>query len=307
MELLTKVLDAGRVSFRLHAFHVCFLRILAQPMGVPLTKVAQMYDSLMGVPSVHLVRRLHKALEHVIEMKSWPTFFQAVCAPVPNPVQLCNMLADSVNNSLRKGYHNLRTDFSRIQSRGVSNILLRGKSYQYSCFVIDISGSMDLGIGADYFSDDYDDDENYLTRLEAVKQYLTDALTNHLSHRDSFNIVFFDHTLHVWDHSMQQATPDNLKRALSFINRTQASGGTNIRQAVEYAYRLPNIAAVYLLSDGEDYWPQASHEVRKWSQNGKIPCHATSFMCDSGEGSLLAEIAQASGGEFLAVNADYFT
>lgn len=295
MQFLSEVFAAKRVGLRLHAFHVCFLRILGTPAGMNIDRVANMYDSLLGVPSAHLVSRLRRELARVTNMTQYNEFFQAVCLPTPTPVQLTNMLADSVNASLRKNYHNLNTNFAAIQRSGVSNILLRGKSYETSCFVIDVSGSMGMQL-----------EDGSMSRLDYVKQHLRDALKNHLTHRHQFNVVFFDHDIEVWENGMVQATAENINLALRFVDQAYPRGGTIISQAVEFAYTLPNIQAVYLLSDGESDWHDMHRQLARLSKNKTIPCHTTAFMTGEDGAQLLSDIAAATGGEFLNITEKSF-
>lgn len=55
------------------------------------------------------------------------------------------MLRQATHNSLRKGYHDKNTNFSRIQASGVSHILQKGESYRVGTSV----RSMRLELGSD--------------------------------------------------------------------------------------------------------------------------------------------------------------
>jgi hypothetical protein len=295
-KLLQDVLVASRLSKRLVVFHCCFLQLFCSPRGARLQSTASAYDKLLGFPSLEVEVRLARMLQSAKEVSNWRALYAALFLPCPSPVQLCNILADSVKASLRKGYHSKTTDFSRIQSRGVSNILLRGKSYPRCCFVIDVSGSMSATF--------HDDQYGEISRLERVKLYLKDALTNHLTTRDQFNIIFFESRVHTWSEGMVQATQPNVKSALTFIARQDVAGATNMNDALKFAYSLPQVAAVYLLSDGE---PNVNFEgnehlcksVRRWSQGGKIPCHCTAFFASDWAKALMREISDITGGVFV--------
>jgi hypothetical protein len=50
----------------------------------------------------------------------------------PSKAQLTTMLRESVQNSVKKGYHKTGMDFSKVHSSGVSKILLKGESYSAS-------------------------------------------------------------------------------------------------------------------------------------------------------------------------------
>ncbi|KAK9828625.1 hypothetical protein WJX72_001162 [[Myrmecia] bisecta] len=128
-ELLTKGFEGASVSLRLLAFHVVFLRQVARPPGTTLDQVMDSYDALYGRPGAALQRRFKASIRQILEMPNWGAFFATCGLPVVNKAEMTAWLRTSWANSLRKGYHKKDTDFSRVQARGVSKILLKGQQY----------------------------------------------------------------------------------------------------------------------------------------------------------------------------------
>ncbi len=102
-------------------------------------------------------------------------------------------------------------------------------------FIIDISGSM-AG-----------------TKLEQAKQALQNIL-DRLGREDRFNIFAFASTVEQFSPQWERGNDLNLEKAKRFVNRLDASGGTNISSALERAFLLPTHTNrptyLLLLTDG---------------------------------------------------------
>jgi hypothetical protein len=69
---------------------------------------------------------------------------------------------------------------------------------------------------------------------------------------------------------------------------------------LEVAFSIPDIQAIYLLTDGDAYDDGAIvQNVKRWSNGGKIQCHTTSFFAPPEGEQLLKNIAAASQGTYL--------
>ena len=291
-DLLQRIFETSATRRRLFSFHCSFLRLTSGPHGCNLDATASMYDRTLGIPSKHMVGSLRKLLVACQAVTTWPGFFRSVCLTPPTPLQLYNLWADSVKCSLQCRYHTSRTDFSRIQSHGVSKFLLRGETFSRIVFCIDISGSMSAAVptNGNYFQ----------SRIGVVTQKIEEILSNQLNHRQQFSILRFNHAVLPWDSGeLRQATAANINAGVQFVRSGAFSptGGTDIMDALRTAFRIPGIEAVYLISDGED--PGVSlQEVRRLSDEGRIQCHTTAF-CSSEVGRrLLESIATVTNGSF---------
>ncbi len=70
--------------------------------------------------------------------------------------------------------------------------------------------------------------------------------------------------------------------------------------AIEAAFSVPNIQAVYFLSDGEVYDDTtALVETTRRLSLGHIHCHTTAFFAEPSGQELLREMAEVTGGEYL--------
>lgn len=104
-------------------------------------------------------------------------------------------------------------------------------------FVADISGSMKG------------------QRMEENKRALK-YLVNALSPSDRFSIVQFNTDVDVFKPHLVQATPENKKAALSFVEDMEAAGGTNIGDALKNAGNMLGVdkarpSYLVLMTDGE--------------------------------------------------------
>jgi Mg-chelatase subunit ChlD len=302
--LLQRLLDCSAVRRRLLSFQCCFLRLSSGPHGCSLALTAAKYDRTLGLPPLHTLRRLQQLLGACQAVNTWPGFFRSLCVTVPSPLQLLQLWAASVRTSLACGYHTARTDFSRIQASGVSSFLMRGDSFERIAFCIDISGSMQTPLNSSSSSD-------RRSRMDAVRSEIQQILTDHLSHRQQFSIIVFNGLATEWSRGLVQATPANVSAAVSFLHSRACmpNGSTSIAAALRLALAIPQIQAIYLISDGEDSTVdlrEVSAAASAAAKNGRratsssIQCHTTAFCAPSEGQRLLRAIATATGGSFAA-------
>ncbi|KAJ3373879.1 hypothetical protein GGF31_008764 [Allomyces arbusculus] len=137
-ELLAAAFEASAVSRRLIAFHVLFLdehrgRQQAGATRPPPRTVAEMAltaDVLYGKLPTRVTARIQAGIRAILnETPHWGAWFQRLRVSVLSQLATTRWIHGAVAASLRKGYHTRHTVFSKIQSRGVSRILLRGESY----------------------------------------------------------------------------------------------------------------------------------------------------------------------------------
>jgi len=105
-----------------------------------------------------------------------------------------------------------------------------------SIFVIDTSGSM-AG-----------------TSIEQARAALLLALTR-LTAQDRFNIIQFNNITHMLFSQPQPVTPDNLKKAVHYVEQLRANGGTEIlpalRMALKGAAPASHLRQIVFLTDGQ--------------------------------------------------------
>lgn len=160
-----------------------------------------------------------------------------------------------------------------------------------SAFLIDVSGSMNEKIGTD----------RKRTRLDEAKKQLKQAIESYQPDH-SCSVIVFHTTIHpVWDR-LRPATKENKEELITRVDRLAIGGGTNIHDALEAAYRDPEIDTIYLLTDGA---PSAgaitnadeiADEVRRWNQTRQVVIHSVAI---GSESKLLQRLAKESGGTYV--------
>jgi stress response protein SCP2 len=132
---LLSTFQSTKVSKRLLMFHVHFLELVGK----------QKLDLFYGQTPNYMSQAFQKAVRSILEVDDWSGFFERCKQPSPDDAKLTDMLRQATHNSLRKGYHSKRTDFSRIHAHGVSHILHKGETYRVGSSV----RSMRLDLGSD--------------------------------------------------------------------------------------------------------------------------------------------------------------
>eukprot|EP00479_Gromia_sphaerica_P000647 TRINITY_DN107_c0_g2_i1.p1 TRINITY_DN107_c0_g2~~TRINITY_DN107_c0_g2_i1.p1 ORF type:complete len:300 (-),score=57.68 TRINITY_DN107_c0_g2_i1:185-1084(-) len=94
--------------------------------------MAEKLDYFYGRPSKLVRKQFQDRVKAILKMKTWREFFKFVHLKVPNKNGLYKMLCDALGNSAQKRYHRPGMNFSRVQSSGVSKILLKGEQYSAS-------------------------------------------------------------------------------------------------------------------------------------------------------------------------------
>ncbi|KAK6360330.1 hypothetical protein TWF730_006476 [Orbilia blumenaviensis] len=124
-------LGVGQVSRRLMVFHIRLLYMIQQKRGGNggVDEISTANDLLFGRPPRAVVEGFQRTVQRIMTLESWPEFFDGLFVKRPSRAALTALLQQAVRNSLRKRYHRLGMDFSKIQASGVSRILLKGQSY----------------------------------------------------------------------------------------------------------------------------------------------------------------------------------
>jgi HEAT repeat protein len=86
-------------------------------------------------------------------------------------------------------------------------------------------------------------------RLETAQKELVQALER-LPSRTKFGIVAFSDTAKSWEEKLLPATPENVRRAVRFVERLDIVNGTNAWDGLREAFRDEDVDTVFFLSDG---------------------------------------------------------
>lgn len=100
---------------------------------------------------------------------------------------------------------------------------------------------------------------NQLTKLGKAKKELIPAIRG-LSEDTYFTIFVFENNIKRWRKTLVQATSTNKNLAISFLNKLESGGGTNIYGSLEKSFQLAGdinnpttitgVETIFLLSDG---------------------------------------------------------
>lgn len=143
-DFLQVILNAHATAMKIYSFHCSFLRLLARPQGVDLPKLSRLYDLYYGLPTTYLLKSFVKILtkmdlEH---LSTWNEYFETVCLKPVTQQQLSYLLLKCIDQSLSRGYHKHKTQFSKIHKNGLSSIMMKGSSHPKIVLCVDNSASM---------------------------------------------------------------------------------------------------------------------------------------------------------------------
>jgi len=122
-----------------------------------------------------------------------------------------------------------------------------GEGLRHIVYVLDISGSM-------------------TSRIDRARQELKDAMAG-LVPGESFDIVTFSDHSHVFDSSLDAATPEMVARASYFLSTLQIGGGTNLDSAMRTALGMPGVNVVVLITDGDPTQDDIDQKIVDDNQN----------------------------------------
>ena len=160
-------------------------------------------------------------------------------------------------------------------------------------FVVDHSGSMAAKVGTD----------KKRTRLDVAKKQLT-SVVEALPKSHKVNVVFFESAITSAWREVKALSPGNRRKLLEDVEAVKQKGGTNLFDAVEFAFQDPEVDTIYLLTDGQ---PGAGkytdpeeivEQVRLMNRTRQIVIHCISIGRQS---TLLSDLAKQSGGTYKQV------
>lgn len=165
-------------------------------------------------------------------------------------------------------------------------------------FVVDISGSMAEQLESVKIGD------RAATRMEIVKQELVKTL-GALDAASSFNMVTFNASIQKWKESSIAMSDKARAEAIDWVEHLGSRGGTNIYDALAFAFIDSGVDTIFLLTDGE---PSAGtvtdlglirQHIAGWNETRHIKIHCVAVGSDF---PLLEWIAQDAGGTYTKFN-----
>lgn len=159
-------------------------------------------------------------------------------------------------------------------------------------YLLDVSGSM-----------------RYNNKIGKAQAAMIKALSQ-LKRSDWFNIICFDKETYPFAPALQKATPDNIQKAVAYINAIQLDvhPGTNMSKVLEQALALKKVSEIYLMSDGTpnggiNDFTQLRDDVRK-NNADKVPIYTLALgVGEKFKGAdLMKGMAEDNGGKFDLIN-----
>ncbi len=164
----------------------------------------------------------------------------------------------------------------------------RGTRFAY---IIDISGSMDTGIGI-----------GEMKRLDLLKTELRKSIQALLENAQFFVLTFSDDAKPLGGRiGWSPGTEAGKTTANRLIANIVSEGATMPLPAFEMVFRnlRPRPDAIYFMTDGE-FDPDVALRVGRMNSEYRIPIHAITFISDQGQDAM-KKIAKESGGTYTHV------
>ncbi|MHC4938324.1 MAG: HEAT repeat domain-containing protein [Planctomycetota bacterium] len=195
-------------------------------------------------------------------------------------------------------------------------------------YVVDMSGSMkkeveDLKRGPVTGRKESDTPVGGKTRWEVAANELKRAIRN-LNRKTNFTIVFFNHSVQPWKLDMIDASAENKKAAIEFVDKTKPRGATYTLGALRQAFALaganlgkgstkrdgPIVDTIFLLSDGGPTDAKMSgakpmdpdpilDQVRQWNKDLGVVIHTIAVHTDDVGTYFLKQLASQNHGHFV--------
>lgn len=164
---------------------------------------------------------------------------------------------------------------------------------QKMAFLVDISGSMAAKVGTG----------GNRTRLEEAKRQLARVVEGMPATHWCNVIVYETGVRAIWD-KLRKVNDKNRAELLVEIKQLRIAGGTNIHDALEYAFADPGIDTIYLMTDGQPSAGKVTDpddivdQVRRWNLTRQLVIHCVAIGIDS---ELCKRLAADSGGTYVHV------
>lgn len=117
-----------------------------------------------------------------------------------------------------------------------------------------------------------------------------------LCEKKEFTLLHFNSQVELWKDQMVSTTEENLQAASQWVDGLKAKGSSNTMYALIKALSVPDVEAIYLLTDGRPD-QEVGEVMREMEQLPRLPVHTISFNCaDSQANHFLAELSSKTGG-----------
>ncbi|KAL8175482.1 UNVERIFIED_CONTAM: hypothetical protein K2H54_026229 [Gekko kuhli] len=144
--------------------------------------------------------------------------------------------------------------------------------------------------------------------LEQVTRELTSLIWEQLrKNQIKFNLISFAEDVVAWQECLVEATDEACHDAVQWVSTFRAHGNTSILKALQRAFHLQGVEALYVLTDGK---PDTSctlvlQEIEALRKQRAVTIHTISFNCsDRGANDFLKRLAWQTGGRYHRCHGD---
>lgn len=163
-------------------------------------------------------------------------------------------------------------------------------------FIIDVSGSMNETLRPQYVG------EPGKPRITVAQEQLKQCIDG-LDPSALFNVIIFSSGVEPWlEEGVTGSDGKSRQEAKDWVDKLGAGGATNLFDAIEYAFRDPDVDTIFIMSDGEptagaETDPSAIRErVAEWNENRGIVINTVAV---GGQFQILEWLAEDSGGKHV--------
>lgn len=141
-----------------------------------------------------------------------------------------------------------KLDSSRADSQSVATFYGLPVLSNRVAFVFDTSGSMNIRTILQ--SDDFPSDSDVPNTAMEYARHELKKLMQRLPDGAYCNVIFFSDKLDPWKRKLTELTPKSRKKALKFVDKKMATGGTALYDGLIEAFEDNEVDTIYILSDG---------------------------------------------------------
>ncbi len=217
------------------------------------------------------------------DAKSWATWWA-------NSKDKFQLLSDADLATVRTGEEEYRLrQTTRVKSEffGIKIISRR------VIFILDVSGSMEEPLADDYKG------RGGWTRMQVARDEMKRCLEK-LDTGAFFNLLVFSSGVERWtDGNLVPCDDANRSKALAYVDKLLAFGGTNLYDSLKEAFSDPEVDTIFLMSDGEPSMGEVvepvviREDVAAWNENRRIVINTIAV---GGRLNILEWLAEDSGG-----------
>jgi uncharacterized protein with von Willebrand factor type A (vWA) domain len=144
---------------------------------------------------------------------------------------------------------------------------------------------------------------NQLTKLGKAKKELMPSIRG-LTEDTYFTIIVFENNIKRFNKQLVQANSTNKNLAIAYLEKLESGGGTNMSDALEESFGIPDVQTLFVLSDGA---PNAgkipnSNDILEalvnWNSVRKIKIHTIGLGEDCDK-EFMKKMAADNGGQFI--------